>query len=360
MVDNNSLDISILEQSLRAQGVDISSDISSFEPERCILVQQNIDLRRKLEEEHQNYKRKLSNYQEGQLKQAQLVQKLQQKVLQYRKRCSELELLIERQKLDIDHIRLPTNTNVQSSSTSTLIYESRINQNTDEQDATAITLEEEKKKSSNLAEINTILREQLDQAHLANQQLSGDLHRLTNELQQVREELTKKTRDWKQEERIFNHYYNNEHNLIYDLWRDIVSFRKQFTELKGITERDLTRVRNDLAQTGRSLTSACFGFLTTTKTAEIQGQATTERERIDRINLESQIRENTREIADFQQRFHELSQLNEKLRMKLTEKENTITSLTRANQTTVSLLSLRKKESILLYRYILEKLLKFL
>ncbi|CAF4860155.1 unnamed protein product, partial [Rotaria sp. Silwood1] len=188
--------------------------------------------------------------------------------------------------------------------------------------------------SSNLAEINTILREQLDQAHLANQQLSGDLHRLTNELQQVREELTKKTRDWKQEERIFNHYYNNEHNLIYDLWRDIVSFRKQFTELKGITERDLTRVRNDLAQTGRSLTSACFGFLTTTKTAEIQGQATTERERIDRINLESQIRENTREIADFQQRFHELSQLNEKLRMKLTEKENTITSLTRANQTT--------------------------
>lgn len=59
---------------------------------------------------------------------------------------------------------------------------------------------------------------------------------------------------------------------MYELWRDIVSFRKQFTELKGTTERDLTRVRNDLAQTGRSLTSACFGFLTATKTAEAQGQ----------------------------------------------------------------------------------------
>ncbi len=59
---------------------------------------------------------------------------------------------------------------------------------------------------------------------------------------------------------------------MYELWRDIVSFRKQFTELKGITERDLTRVRNDLAQTGRSLTSACFGFLTSAKTAETQGQ----------------------------------------------------------------------------------------
>lgn len=55
--------------------------MASDEPERRIVVQQNIDLRRKLEEEHQNYKRKLSNYQEGQQKQAQLVQKLQQKVI---------------------------------------------------------------------------------------------------------------------------------------------------------------------------------------------------------------------------------------------------------------------------------------
>ena len=59
---------------------------------------------------------------------------------------------------------------------------------------------------------------------------------------------------------------------MYDLWREIASFRQQFTELKGTTERDLTRVRNDLSQTGRSLTSACFSFLTTSKTAETQGQ----------------------------------------------------------------------------------------
>lgn len=58
----------------------MASDSNTGEPERQILVQQNIDLRRKLEEEHQNYKRKLSNYQEGQQKQAELVQKLQQKV----------------------------------------------------------------------------------------------------------------------------------------------------------------------------------------------------------------------------------------------------------------------------------------
>lgn len=71
---------------------------------------------------------------------------------------------------------------------------------------------------------------------------------------------------------MFNRHYDNEHNLIYELWRDIVAFRKQFTELKGTTERDLNRVKSDLAQTGRSLTSACFGFLTAAKTAETQGQ----------------------------------------------------------------------------------------
>lgn len=69
-----------LEQSLRAQGIDFETDLSSGEPERRILVQQNIELRRKLEEEHQNYKRKLANYQDAQMKQAELVQKLQQKV----------------------------------------------------------------------------------------------------------------------------------------------------------------------------------------------------------------------------------------------------------------------------------------
>ncbi len=50
--------------------------------------------------------------------------------------------------------------------------------------------------------MNTILREQLDQAHLANQQLTEDIRRLATELQQVREELTIKTRDYKEEERV--------------------------------------------------------------------------------------------------------------------------------------------------------------
>ena len=65
-----------LEAMLRQERGDASTD----ELGSRSLVQQNIELRRKLEEEHSNYKRKLQTYQDGQTKQAQLVQKLQAKV----------------------------------------------------------------------------------------------------------------------------------------------------------------------------------------------------------------------------------------------------------------------------------------
>ena len=55
-------------------------DVSVDEVGNQSPVQQNIELRRKLEEEHTSYKRKLQQYQDGQARQAQLVQKLQAKV----------------------------------------------------------------------------------------------------------------------------------------------------------------------------------------------------------------------------------------------------------------------------------------
>jgi hypothetical protein len=56
-------------------GIGLSDDASNRN-----LIQQNIELRRRLEEEHNSYKRKLQGYQDGQQRQAQLVQRLQAKV----------------------------------------------------------------------------------------------------------------------------------------------------------------------------------------------------------------------------------------------------------------------------------------
>ena len=59
-------------------------------------------------------------------------------------------------------------------------------------------------RSTSMTELNTILREQIDHAHLVNQQLTDDLCRVSSELQQVRDEFTKKTRDWQEEERVWS------------------------------------------------------------------------------------------------------------------------------------------------------------
>lgn len=98
------------------------------------LAQQTLDLRRRLEEEQAAYKRKLTAYQEGQQRQAQLVQKLQAKVrcfysplyprqsvsllfppcylftffvlklqvLQYKKRCGDLEQILQEKSSELD------------------------------------------------------------------------------------------------------------------------------------------------------------------------------------------------------------------------------------------------------------------
>jgi len=71
-----------------------------------ILVQQVIELRRRLDDDHQGYKRKLAHYQESQQKQAQLVSKLQQKILQYKSKCSELEHAVESKSIEIERIRV--------------------------------------------------------------------------------------------------------------------------------------------------------------------------------------------------------------------------------------------------------------
>ena len=69
------------------------------------LVQQVAYLKSKLEEEHSNYKRKLRAYQDGQQRQAQLIQKLQQKVLQYKRKCGELETSVNESKSQEEDIK---------------------------------------------------------------------------------------------------------------------------------------------------------------------------------------------------------------------------------------------------------------
>ena len=79
-----------MEQALKLAGGDISGEDLGTRN----LVQQNIELRKRLDEEHQNYKRKLQAYQDGQQRQASLVQKLQAKVVRGKKSFLTIKLLL--------------------------------------------------------------------------------------------------------------------------------------------------------------------------------------------------------------------------------------------------------------------------
>lgn len=70
-----------------------SARMSSPAPatETNVLMRQNQELRHRLHEEASNYRRRLDTYKQAQQNQAQLVSRLQSKVMQYKQRCSELE-----------------------------------------------------------------------------------------------------------------------------------------------------------------------------------------------------------------------------------------------------------------------------
>ena len=57
-------------------------------------------------------------------------------------------------------------------------------------------------RSASLAHVNTMLREQLDQATAANQSLTADIHKLTQDWQRTREELDMKEAEWRGEEQV--------------------------------------------------------------------------------------------------------------------------------------------------------------
>lgn len=57
-------------------------------------------------------------------------------------------------------------------------------------------------RSASLAHVNSMLREQLDQATAANQSLTSDIHKLTADWQKAREELEMKENEWREEEQV--------------------------------------------------------------------------------------------------------------------------------------------------------------
>uniref|UniRef100_A0A669QPI1 Rootletin-like coiled-coil domain-containing protein n=1 Tax=Phasianus colchicus TaxID=9054 RepID=A0A669QPI1_PHACC len=134
-----------------------------------------------LDEEQAAYKRKLQAYQEGQQRQAQLVQKLQAKVLQYKKKCGEVEQQLLKKETELDQPEEDSPNELENA---------------------LIRLEEEQQRSCSLVQVNSMLREQLEQANVANAALSEDIRKLTADWARARGELEQREAQWRREEEV--------------------------------------------------------------------------------------------------------------------------------------------------------------
>ena len=171
---------------------DSEFDENAHHHENRILTQQIIELRRRLDDDHSSYKRKLQHYQESQQKQAQLVSKLQQKVLQYKTKCNELELSLESRNCEMERLR----------SSNALKEKSADDDGSYDTETLLLRIEEEQQKNLNINHINLTLREQLDQATNANQKLSQEIQKVNHEWVRLRDQLECREREWREEENV--------------------------------------------------------------------------------------------------------------------------------------------------------------
>ena len=55
----------------------------------------------------------------------------------------------------------------------------------------------------------------------------------------------------------FNNFYISEHKNLLDLWREIGTVKRTFSEVKNLTSKDLTNLKGEIERCSDLLTTAC-------------------------------------------------------------------------------------------------------
>nr|ACE77674.1 centrosome-associated protein CEP250 (predicted) [Sorex araneus] len=207
-------------------------------PLQLVLEEQVLALQQQMAENQAVSWRKLKSSQEAQQRQASLVRKLQAKVLQYRNWCQELE-----KRLEATGGPLPPR------------WESADEPNLEQ---LLKRLEEEQLRCESLAEVNTQLRLHVEKADVVNKALREDVEKLSVDWSRARDELMRKESQWQMEQEFFKGYLKGEHSRLLSLWREVVTFRRHFLEMKSATDRDLTELKAEHVKLSGSLLTCCL------------------------------------------------------------------------------------------------------
>ncbi|KAM9650022.1 uncharacterized protein ACIBXB_011999 [Morphnus guianensis] len=158
-------------------------------------------------------------------------------VLQYRTRCRELE-----QQLAAGGGPLPGR------------WEATEDQSLEK---ALLQVEEEQQRCENLAEVNALLQEHLDEANEVNSALKEDVGKLTADWMRAREELELKESEWRSERELYDSYLRGERSRLLGLWRQVVTFRCHFLEMKTATDRDLSELKAEQMRLSGSILVNC-------------------------------------------------------------------------------------------------------
>ncbi|XP_063153373.1 centrosome-associated protein CEP250 isoform X2 [Candoia aspera] len=286
-------------------------------------------LRHQMMENQASYRQKLQSSQEAQHCQAILVQKLQAKVLQYRNWCKELEKRLEAN--NDSHLHLQDH-KVDQSLENILVH-----------------LEEEQQRCENLARVNILLREHLDKANEVNGALQEDINKLIDDWTRAKFELEHKESEWHKEREFFENYMRSEHDRILGIWRQVVTLRRHFLEMKTATDRDLSELKAEQVRLYGSILVSCFHVSSDaqfweTKNLEdpaLRCQLQEQQQlgkRLEKMDMEKVIYQPAKEIVtlhikgdlakeDLQSRVLELTALLEESHKQNEEKEKTMKAL---------------------------------
>nr|XP_054594764.1 rootletin isoform X3 [Nothobranchius furzeri] len=166
----------------RAEREELESRNRALNDRLCRTMSPSLGISLREEEEQRRWKRKLREGREREARQALLIHRLQNKVIDYRDRCQSLDLQLQE-----EHTKL-------------FASEQRVrDEHSASLESALIRLEEEQQRSVSLADTNVLLREQLSQSEQANQILREDLQKLTADWTRAVEEAEQKEADWQRE-----------------------------------------------------------------------------------------------------------------------------------------------------------------
>lgn len=66
--------------------------------------------------------------------------------------------------------------------------------------------------------------------------------------------------EWKDEEQAFHDYYSTEHDRLVNLWKDVVSVKRLFVEMQKSTEKDLSKLKDEISCAGREMFAVSSGL----------------------------------------------------------------------------------------------------